>query len=592
MNYRKKTAEKNSVNIYKIEIALLFSALIISVIISAGCIQDTEDPVPEQKTYDITPIPIPNDIHTGIHEFYHDIAFIGLSISADLHSVSEKIVKQNTRLGKENALFDYYSDNAWINSVVYYDAVNDEFITSPLILNEEIINAIPVPEMEEFDESADGIVKKKCVFIPENGYLNLYYKACYNSNDEYVGYVVILFDLYSEMLLHPMIIDSETSYRDYVCYLTDSDGKIIFSSRDDAVGKYITADSAYDDEVSLIIAPTESSGAYTYLSNSFYNYDNSMTEKVTAWHVYNIWGEVMTIYLVGEVDSAPLEYENIYTTEISQMIKDVTNFYYFVDTNGLLKSMERLESGYYESDIRIIDMDGNIVSAFDSKRIGNNLLNNRDIYGYLYAQTTIASAKQGGGYVYFCYPVDSRLNSPAYKLELGYVIPIGNDLMICCFVSGSSDLYDDNQNLNSDLTKLSREILKKAHENSVYRVITLINSDPENAQEFFLDDLETDVGDIAIFDYEGNVYASTYDPNTVGSVLTNRVDIFGGSVIRKNIMLAKNGGGFLMDLLPSDEEGYLDLWLINVEPVNDNYFIDTSAIIGTFEDEITGQINL
>lgn len=585
----RKNCENNRLRIFqKLRKVILFALIFSAVIFSAGCIVEPATDVEKTPVYNTTPVAIPEDVHEGIHDFYKDICYIGLSVSADLHSLSEQISKANTHLGKENVLFEYYSNNPWVNSVVYYDAVNDVFITAPLFLNKEILDAVPVPDEKEFKESSDGIVKKKCIFIPEQGYLNIYYKAVYDINKNYLGYVVILFELYSELNHHPMIIGDDNLYGNYITYVVDSDGKIIFSSKQDAMGESITNILPYYDGTALLIQSNDKTGAYQYSSSAFYNYDSKSTEKIAAWHTFDMWGEEMTIYLVKELDMEPLQFENVYSDDMLQMIKDVENFYYFEDTNGILKSIERLDSGHYKSNMMILDMDGNIVSSSKKDSIGLNILNNRDIYGYSYAATAIATAKQGGGYIYLCYPIDGRMDSPAYKYEFGYVLPIGEENLMLGIVSASPDIYEKDQYIREDLIKLSREVLKKAHDNSIYRVITLINSEPEDTSDFFISGLNTEIGDIAVFDYTGNIYASTYDPTTVGSVLTFNKDVYGGSVIRKNIMLAKNGGGFLMDLIKNpDKEGYVDLWLIYTEPFNDYYYINTAAIIGTFKDDVS-----
>ena len=88
-------------------------------------------------------------------------------------------------------------------------------------------------------------------------------------------------------------------------------------------------------------------------------------------------------------------------------------------------------------------------------------------------------------------------------------------------------------------------------------------------------------------DFDGFVYASIENPATVG-VAMDYVDVYGGSTTRKEIMLAKSSGGFMVDLTANKtKDGYVDLWLLSVEPIGEEKFVLTSVLIGTYEDLLT-----
>ncbi|MDO5843776.1 MAG: cache domain-containing protein, partial [Methanocorpusculum sp.] len=283
-----------------------------------------------------------------------------------------------------------------------------------------------------------------------------------------------------------------------------------------------------------------------------------------------------------------LVYDNVYKLTTEQTLKDVEDLFKFSVLNALSDTFERVNSGYYNSYIYILDMDGKIVSSSENNTIGVNYLNSRGAYGYSYISSMIYSAQQGGGYVYYMYPVDGSFRAEASQYSLGYIMPINNDYFIFGRFSGDEDAQPIDYSIRSDSSSVAREIINQVSLKGIDSIIYEINSDPENAQEKFVPNLTTNVEDIAVIDMHGNLYASVYNPTLVGESLTSHTDVYGTSIIRKLIMHAKNGGGFMSDLTQSkDRGGYVDLWLICVEPVDNNYFITTAAIIGTYEDVLT-----
>lgn len=572
-----------------IALLILLTAIISVVIFSAGCVEE------KVKIPETTQVEIPDDLHAGIHDIYNDLNYLELSITEDIHVLGENILDSENREDAQTVLIDYYAENPWIACVIFYDAISDTFTSVPVQISDKVMESVPLPTEKQLKDAKDNAFKINSAFIEEHGYLDIYCKSLYDKNGTYLGYFMILFDLYLQMHLHPVVMMDNILYGDYVCFITDSKGHIIFSSREEAIGQSISEGKPFYNGRSLIKTPKGESGAYSYVSDASYNYDIGIsTEKIAAWHTFNKGDYSYTVYLMEEVNRPELETENVYSPNPKQMIDDVNDLYVYARTNGVGKASEKVESGEYETVLHIIDMDGNIISSTFESAIGLNYMNKRSAFGYSYISSAINAAELGGGYIYYTVPLDGSVDTQAYEYVIGYIIPINNECFILGRTAGSSDAILKNPIARSDLTIVTRDILKDVNEKGIDYVIDTVNGDYEAVYGSEVLGVDTEVPFISVADYMGKVYASTDYKNYqdyVGSTSTGLIDIYGGSSARRAIILAENGGGFMPYLIRNtDNEGFVDLWLLSVEPVNDDYFIVAGIFIKSFEDVLTPYI--
>ncbi|MDO5843744.1 MAG: hypothetical protein Q4Q53_01180 [Methanocorpusculum sp.] len=555
---------------------LLVILIIFFLLITAGCISN------EEKEVETTGVETPSDMIDGALDFAKDLKNLDVSISIDLYNLADKFGSAKDDKEIEEIAVDYYSENAWIDKIIYYDAVTKERLDIPIQIDTELDSYLPHPTEEQL-KLAGGNIHYDSVMIPEDGHVSVECAAVYDENGNYKGCFVFVYDLYVALNLHPMFMDTEKSYGNFICFCLDKNNKIVYSSKQEYIGE--TVDSYLNDGINVIKISDKESGAYTYKSASFYNYNRHFnTEKITDWEKFTAFKTTYTLYLTKELGQPPLIYNNIYDVNPDQAEKDVNDAYVYAVQKGNQALLDRINSGYYNTPMGILNYDGYVVSGFDNSLLGLNFLNNRGAYGYAYTKSMIYTAQQGGGYVYYMYPVDGTIDTQASQFSLGYIMPIPGDCFIFGRFSGYSDLIPKNVNIRNDVTSLSRAVLKDAYDNGADYVIDKISKNPHNT-EVFTGNLTTNVEDLGILDYEGNIYASAYNPSVVGYTLTGYKDVYGGSTVRKLIMLAKSGGGYINELYPNPiKDGYVDLWLYSVEPIDDTYIVYTGAVIKTFED--------
>lgn len=569
------------------QLKLIFlSTIIFTVIFSAGCLIDEKEP----DIVNSTQVNIPEELNDGIQQVNKDLAQIELSTVSDIHALSENIKKAESFSDRSKIILEYYSNNAWIDSIVYYDAASNLYSSCPVILNSaDVIGSIPYPTEKELRSAENGIISDDCVFIPEHGYMNMNCIGVFDDDGRYIGYFMVFTDLYVQLNLHPLVMDKEKSYSDFIVFIVDDDGKIIYSSRQEAIGETITKDKPFWNSEVFIKKVTSDSGAYKYTSNAFYlNCEGVETEKITAWHIINRGKSSYTIYAVEELNRPELKEKDAFELNIENTTRDVKNLYSYDDWNGIQKAIERVNSGYYSTDICIMDMNGEIVASSEPMIIGLSLLNNRGAYGYAYVASMIDTVKQGGGYVYYTLPIDGTVDSPAARYTISYVLPLDTDYFVMGSFAGDSDLVLDNNILRSDVTTVSRELVRKSYYDGIESVIDKINNNTDSGSSIFVDGVKTEIKDISIVGFNGEVYASVYYHDDVGESATGYTDVYGGSITRKAIILAKNGGGIMTNLLPNkDKEGYVDLWLISIDPIDNQYYSYVGTVLKTFKDELS-----
>ncbi|MDO5844896.1 MAG: hypothetical protein Q4Q53_07110 [Methanocorpusculum sp.] len=563
------------------KIIIMAAAALAVLILCAGCISDTS-----VKTTETT---ITTEMYVALDELSADLITLEHQVLKDLEILSKEIpYKTDSEINQ--ILCDYYTGHPCFTAVIYRNTVDNVYISAPVFIDVDLSEYAVLTE-QDF-KNAGGLIVRDNVFTKYHGYQNLYYKPVYNSEGKYQGYLVFVVDVYSLIYLHPLMLGLDKTYSDYICFITNGDDKILYSSIEEAIGKVLTKEGFYDG-LAYIPKVESGDGACKYTGNGFYLYNTgTKSEKITSWHtIYSSHGQRYTLYLIDEPNKPELKTEDMFTLNTQQAVNDIRGAYVYAATNSVDKLTERIKNGYYETPIDIIDMKGNIIASSEERKIGLNYLNNRGIYGVSYMESAIISTEQGGGYIYYLTPIERVVYPRASEYTLGIVMPIDNDYFLYCKIPGSADAVIIDKNLRPDLTRVTREVLEEITENGVEAVAEKINSNRGSTAEIFVPDITTKIADIAILDVLGNVYASVTFPELVGDSATFMTDVYGGSVTRKIDMLAKTGGGYMAQLYENEEkEGYVDLRVVHVEPIDTKYYVYTAAVIGTFEDVLTEAI--
>lgn len=559
-------------NIKRTSQVITFILLLVVLTLSAGCINSSE----EISTTDIV---IPDDIKSDLTECIADIEILHQAISSDITYLAEDLGNAQSVEERGKLAYKYYADNSWVDKLIYYDAKTDQCIEIPVPISSRDKSYIPQPTEEEFAHAGEKhTLYYDDIYLPDEGHVIIHCSATYDQNDTYCGYVTLIYDLFLTLNYHPLTIGNEKEYDDCIATIIDRNGTIICSSRQEIIGETI-GDSFYRG-VSLIKRSDLPSGAYSYESPAFYTYArDNITKKITAWTVFSVFDTPYTLYLTKEYDKPPLQTENIYEVTTGEVEAAVNDAYTFAAKYGNTELYKRINSGYYQVPLYVLNYNGTVIAG-PNKDIGLSYLNNHGAYGYKYAQYMISTAKQGGGYVYYLYPVDDTINSPAAQFSLGYLLPLEEDSLVFGYSSADKDLIIKNKEIRNAVNAVSSEVLREYLDHGIDYVINKINNHPPRNTSQFVSGFETNVEDLGIIGFDGKIYASLYNKSVVGYSLTGYRDAYGGSTVRKLIMLSRLGGGYADELYACpDEEGYLNLWIYSIEPINDSYIIYTGAVL-------------
>ena len=562
-------------------VSLVFLVILLA---SSGCSGLLE------KSVDVTVIEIPDDLSSASLDFSTDYRNIGTRILTDAYILADKFGDAQSKKEIEDIARDYYADNMWAEKVIYYDAVTGEFIDLPYSGNKVTLDYIPLVTEADLD-AVDGILHLDCVYVAESGYLDLIYTAVYDNAGVYKGYLILAYDMGVVLTEHPVVEKKAHSYDNLICYIVNADNKIIYSSKPEYIGETIPADKPYVTTQSVLSPQETALGAYTYKSRAFDYYDRSvMTDKITSWQKFVSFKNPYVAYLTKEVDSPELNYGEILTPEIEPMERNVYDLYVYAKKNGKQAAADRVNSDYYSTAMYVVDMDGTIrgCSSTEKNWVGLNFLNFRDTYGVSFMEQMIFAAQQGSGYVYYLYPVDGTLAPRASLPYVGHVILAGDDWFVMGTSFAETKISPINYQIREDVTMVARAAAKMAYEYGTSTLTGYIKSNVGKDGSMFVPGVTTSVPNVGVYDYDGYLYASLNPRERWDMYHTAYTDIYGGSTVRRSIMLAKSGGGTMTNLVAHPgSDGVIDWWIYVIEPINNNYFVYAETSIGEYTDYLT-----
>ncbi|MDO5843823.1 MAG: hypothetical protein Q4Q53_01580 [Methanocorpusculum sp.] len=536
---------------------------------------------------------MPPDISVAQLELISDMKNVDTSITIDLYDLADKVGYASSIDEIKEICLNYYGDNIWIEKLIYYNTRGEGSNVMVPELSDEIhmTDYLPIPTQSDL-ENAGGILHVDCVYVPGEGYVNANYAAVYSSDGTYKGFLILVYDIYVILNLHPLIVDEENTYESYVCFIIDKNNKVVFSTNSEWIGETVPKDGQLNNGQSVIIVESEEYGAYKYSSGAFYNYlRGTNTEKITAWQRFTSYKNTYTIYLVKELNQPEMEYSDIFSIDVGSSLKSVEKAFVYASLHNKEDTLSAITDGLFTGNVAAMDMEGNVLAITAKQHIGLNYMNNRGTYGTSYVESMIYTAQQGGGYVYYLYPVESSIVTRGSQFSIAYILPVDSEWFIFGRLNGCEDVIPMDLSLRSDLTSVSRAVINDAFDDGIDSVILKIKTNSDKGGKEFVSDITNDVS-VSVADYNGYMYANSNNPSLVGTIQTGYTDVYGGSTMRKMIMLAKAGGGYMTDLRSNpDKEGYIDLWLYSVEPIDSHYFVDTGIIIGTYEDYLTDYLS-
>ncbi|MCZ0862010.1 MAG: hypothetical protein O0W99_07285 [Methanocorpusculum sp.] len=558
--------------------SLIAVILIFLAVVSAGCIVWAE-PVQTQS------VEVSEDMDTAMNDFISDLKNIDLSLTIDIYTLASKIGSLDTYSEIESVGREYYSQNSWIDRIIYYDAGRGNFINIPNQYLGSLTDYVIPPSEQEFLESG-GLIRSSCVYIDGDGYMEIWYAAAYDDSGRYAGYVAFVYDWYEALKEHE-IVGKEVSYGDCIVYLCSNSNAIIYSSKPEYTGQTFSPEKPLKTKETIIVSQDDNHGAYTYTSQSFYVYNQSIdTHKITSWQKFPFHDMQYVIYLTKEIDSPALNYSDIFTPDMGALKKDLFDTFVYSANYGYPALEKRITEGYYPTRMYAMDQDGTVLAVpeYDEMLAGLSFLNARDSYDSAYVEKAMYVAQQGGGYIKYLFPVDGTVHPEASQFSLSYVEPIENGRFIFGYTPGDTKLWPVNQELKSNVVLVSRALVETAYKQGVEKLSEIVMSTPNASGSVFVHGTEYALDNIIVMDYNGYSYADTRNPSLVGQSMTFYTDVLQTSITRTAIMLAKSGGGVMYDFQETaDKEGHYDLWLYSVEPINNDYFVLYGTVVHTVE---------
>lgn len=177
---------------------------------------------------------------------------------------------------------------------------------------------------------------------------------------------------------------------------------------------------------------------------------------------------------------------------------------------------------------------------FQPEVIGTNRWNMTDVNGTKYIQDAVTTAQSGGGFIRYLYadPTDNF----AIKQKLSYVMMVDSGWLIG---AGIYDPQEDSPIVTEGTNFQTRDSLKSF----VDEAIDYAKKNGKDAAiKEFNDPNGTFVRDklyIYAFDYNGTTLSLPYQPQLIGTDLSELQDPYGVNYTQVEILLAQQGGGFI-----------------------------------------------
>lgn len=383
----------------------------------------------------------------------------------------------------------------------------------------------------------------------------------------YAGILIVALDpsLYYESLVH-----SYEPAEKYDVWIVDEAGYVIHSPEHDLKSENIhdihTPDQTELARVLEKILSTKS-GVETYAAYSYGAL--SVVTRVAAWDTVsptaerNISGP--TVIVTSDVGTTQQVSYPTRSTDL-KLEEFVREAYLFAKKTGkeaALAEFSKQDGQFTTKEYYTVafDMNGTLLAnPFYPQGIGMNWMLEEDENGVAAVLAYTFRAGQGGGYITHVHEnPEHNLN---VEVMLSYIQPIDETWYIA-----AGEYHPE---LNAVVPAGKRlEMLKYAREITAF--ITTEGWEPAlaamNNGSYYRDDIE-----LSIYDFAGNSIYHDPEPWSTGNLL-GVTDIYGASIGRGTIALARIGGGFGYINLPSESHGTTQLSLKYMQPIGDDRFI-------------------
>lgn len=532
-------------------------------IAAAGCISSGEIGEPAYSY-----VPIPEEMDNAMLYFVKTMQQLDMLVSTDLYTLADRVGGAEDTDEIQKILTSYYADNVWLERVIFYDNTSGSYITAPLNA-EKIVASIPHPTEEELTV-AGGMLNTGPVYLPEQGYMNLMYAPAFTQSGEYRGYVLFVFSSENIVEAHPAMENEDNPYRDYAILFMNANNVISYAVSQELTGTKVNG--SLQTRVGLVTLQTEERGAYA---------DNG---GILGWQKYAAHKTEYTLYLkkTGNTSTAP--FPAFADGGYDVMKKAVEDAWMDGLQHSEMLVLKKISKGMYSYPLYAFNMNGTILAAppENSYSEGRNFLTVRDSYGVTVMEHAVFIARQGGGFGKCMIGTEAVPEPEEGNFLLLYELPGKGDWFIVGFAQTEGKPVKLREDIWKSVHESARECLVYSGIFGPDALIRAVSASTEPTAETLFGE-----NAVAVISYTGILQAASDNPQLEGSSITGYTDIFGSSVVRRAIMLAKEGGGMVYDYqLNKTQPGYCDLWLCSVQPVNDDYFVMSRGLVSTLENVV------
>lgn len=464
----------------------------------------------------------------------------------------------------------YYSQFPLIHSTLYYNAVTGE--RTSVLLENRNYSTFPFPEYQESDFVNKTQILTGPFYVEGDTNLITLTVPMYHTDGTYLGYWMQACDPY--VVTKYMYIQSGAD-SSYILEIVRSDGTEVYSSRSYSIGNSINA--AYPGFGLMELFRTNASGGMRYQIpyGDYFGFSKQILTETGAWMHGTFIGEPV-IYMISKPENqSGITQDTIRVSNKEQLMEIVRDAVSYTKTHTQEETLDYINNQKADCRLMAFTFEGDLLADSLSQRyVGSNYRGTRDVYGVRTIRDMIYRAQHGGGFCNEYYPVED-LEVPRQTLfGHAYVLPVGD--ATSWFVAALSPMSKD----VAEVDMSSRDAV-------LFPVLDVVAYVRDHGKEATLQEIRkpdafssayTKGKEFWIFgiDYDGNMLASSRYPNATGVNVLKYTDIYGNSIGREMVMLAKNGGGATY-LCEYDAEKNVLIYMLNVEPVGVDWFFVTAV---------------
>ncbi|MCZ0860434.1 cache domain-containing protein [Methanocorpusculum sp. MG] len=430
-------------------------------------------------------------------------------------------------------------------------------------------------EFWNFDEESFATDNETIMLQPVHsatyGVLLHFRHPVYTPDGKYDGYVGIsfrplwLYDQPAHFLMH-------ANNSSWYPALFGHYGLILYQPNTEVIGVNLldlTSQEGSDISKEMADIIQKPSGMLQYLN---YPLSYHWTENHTvAWQEVSIGGKKVRAALISyEASPLPEDPDNKTGLQSSDLSSLVSQIYQYAHANSMDQTIATLNDpdGRFAIDTNITlfayDQNGTVLANSKSTNsIGRNMLNVQGGYGLRYVSMMIDRSKQGGGFVHH-YAVVGDPDSGTAMFTLSYLLPADGENSWFVGASYPMELVHPDVAIRYQLEDEVVAFHQYIQEQGKEAVLTSLQ-DPEITSQMTNSTLFA-------LDYEGNILASPANVTWVGRNVFGFTDLHGTSSMREMIILAKQGGGYMLIEIENEDETHT-MNLAYVEPIDDTWCI-------------------